>query len=114
MAELTSIEATWTCNGASVAVKNTAGVVAVLLRDLSGVAIVEAPYDGCENRAYIVNCDGSERVRVVPVTNLGGVVFYDVFYSEAFLVFLGASSSGDIQVQVNDFDGKVINIKEFR
>jgi len=114
VAELTPIGVRWRCNGAPVVVQNSAGVGAVLLQDLSGVAIVEAPYGDCENKAYIVNSDGSVRVQVIPTSNIGSVIFYDVFYLGEVLIFLAASRNYDIQMQVDDVSGKIIRVKEFK
>jgi hypothetical protein len=114
VAELTPLGATWKCNGLTVSVHNADGVGAEPLRDLSGVAVVEAPYNEFKNRAYIVNSDGSERAAIGPIAGFGRVFFYDVFYFGSILVFVAATSNGDIKIQVNDVDGGVLSVSEFR
>jgi hypothetical protein len=114
VAELMPIGITWNSNGISRAIENSNGVIGLLLNDLSGIAVVEAPYHSNNNRAYIVNSDGSIRVELCSQTNFGQVSFYEILYMKDHLVFLAATLGGDIRIEVDDKDGTLLHVTESR
>lgn len=114
VAELTPAAIAWRSGGVQRDIRSTAGIGGVPLADGSGIAIVEGPYDRTANRAYIVNADGSLRAQVSVVEGTGKVRFYDVLYMSGVLTFLAAASDRDVQVRVNESDGAVSSISEFR
>jgi hypothetical protein len=114
VADLMPIGISWKSNGIFHAIENQDGVIGVLLNDLSGIAVVEAPYHTDNNRAYIVNPDGMIKMQLDSQTNFGRVSFYEVLYINDHLAFLAATPKGDIRIEVNDKGGIVINIAEIR
>ncbi|MGH8780359.1 hypothetical protein [Paraburkholderia sp.] len=113
--DLTPVGITWQSGGATETVRSSSGIKGLCLSDLSGVAVVEAPYESAINRAYIVNADGSRRATISPQTAFGRVVFYDVLYLDnGALAFLAAAPSRDARIEVNETDGSVIHITESR
>jgi hypothetical protein len=111
--ELTPIGVSWSSAGVQRSHHNTAGVCAVPLADNTGIAIVEAPFDRGANKAGLLNADGSTR-SILRVPNAQSATFYDVLYMNGVLTFLAATSNGDIQVQVDEQDGSVKGIHQFR
>jgi hypothetical protein len=114
VAELTPVALAWRSGGVQRNIRTTTGIGGVPLADGSGIAIVEGPYDGTANKAYIVNADGSLRAQVSVAEAIGEVMFYDVLYMNGALTFLAAASDRDVQIRVSEGDGAVSNISEFR
>jgi hypothetical protein len=114
VAELTPIGVNWKSGGIFRSIQSQDGVIGVLLRGLSGIAIVEAPYDPSSNKAYIIDSDGKVRAHVKSQMNLGHLMFYDVLYTRGSLVFLAAAANNDVRVEVNDVDGIVLRVAESR
>lgn len=114
VAELTPLAITWRDGGVQHDIQSAAGVCGVPLADGSGIAIVEGPYDSGANKAYLVNADGSLRAKVDLATSIGQAMFYDVLYMGGSLTFLAATSNRDVQICVNETDGTVRKISEFR
>jgi hypothetical protein len=114
VAELIPIGVNWKSGGIFRSIQNQDGVIGVLLRDLSGIAIVEAPYDPSSNKAYIIDSDGKIRAHINPQINLDHLMFYDVLYTRGTLAFLAAAANHDVRVEVNDVDGIVSRIAESR
>ncbi|MFM0157487.1 hypothetical protein PQQ99_37090 [Paraburkholderia sediminicola] len=78
VAELTPVELTWQSAGIHHSIRNPAGVIGRLLRDASGITVVEAPYEPSGNRAYIANADGSLRAQIPAQIGAERVAYYDV------------------------------------
>ncbi|WP_277431325.1 hypothetical protein [Trinickia sp. Y13] len=95
-------------------IQSAAGICGVPLADGSGIAVVEGPYDSGVNKAYLVNADGSLRAEVVWAASTGQLMFYDVLYMGGRLTFLAATSDRDVQICVNESDGAVQKVGEFR
>jgi hypothetical protein len=114
VAELTSVELTWQSAGIHHSIHNPAGVIGRLLRDASGIAVVEAAYEPSGNRAYIANADGSLRAQIPAQIGAERVAYYDVIETEDLVVFLAASSIRDVRIEVREMDGTVLQIVESR
>lgn len=114
VAELTPVGIVWTCDSAQKSIQAIAGIGAVPLADMSGIAVFEGPYDDKNNRAYIVNCDGSIRAQVGPLEPVRHAMFYDVMYLNGRLTFLASISDHDVQVWVSETDGAILQVREFR
>lgn len=114
VAELTPVAIVWRSDGIQRDIRTATGIGGVPLVDGSGIAIVEGPYDSMANRAYIVNADGSFRAEVSVVEAIGKVMFYDVLYMSGTLTFLAAAPDRDVQIRVNESDGGVLSVSEFR
>ncbi|WP_316156541.1 hypothetical protein [Cupriavidus sp. BIC8F] len=112
--ELLPIGISWISGGAVKTIMNSAGIDGIALRDLSGVAIIEAPYDHASNAGYIANADGSIRSRITVANDLESVMFYDVFYFNEILCFLASTARGDFRVEVDDSSGLVLRLVESR
>lgn len=114
IAELTPVAITWGSGGVQRDIRNIAGISGVPLADGSGIAIVEGPYDSTDNRAYIANADGSPRAEVSIAEAYGQVMFYDVLYASRILTFLAAAPDRNVQIRVDESDGAVLSVTEFR
>ncbi|MFC0397424.1 hypothetical protein [Paraburkholderia rhizosphaerae] len=114
VAELTPLAIAWRDGGMQKDIQSTAGICGVPLADGSGIAVVEGPYDSSVNKAYLVNADGSLRAKVALAASIGQAMFYDVFYVDGSLTFLAATSNRDVQIWVNERDGTVRRVSEFR
>ncbi|MDG0027461.1 hypothetical protein MMB74_24830 [Trinickia sp. Y13] len=114
VAELTPLAIAWRDGGMQKHIQSAAGICGVPLADGSGIAVVEGPYDSGVNKAYLVNADGSLRAEVVWAASTGQLMFYDVLYMGGRLTFLAATSDRDVQICVNESDGAVQKVGEFR
>jgi hypothetical protein len=114
VADLMPVGITWRSNGTPRIIRNQSGVDGRLLNDLSGIAVVEAPYDATGNRAYIVNADGSVRAEINSQTKFGHAIFYDVHYVNDTLAFLAVASGRDVRIDVSEIDGTLTGITETR
>jgi hypothetical protein len=114
VAELTPVELTWKSDGIHRSIRNLAGVIGRLLRDASGIAVVEAPYNPSGNRAYIANADGSFRAQIPAQIGAERVTFYDVVETKGSVAFLAAASGRDVRIEVRQADGVVTRVAESR
>jgi hypothetical protein len=114
VAELTPVAIAWRSGSVQRDIRSAAGIGGMPLVDGSGIAIIEGPYDSTANRAYIVNADGSLRAEVSVVEATGQVMFYDVLYMSGTLTFLAAAPDRDVRISVNERDGSVLSVSEFR
>lgn len=113
--ELLPIGVAWDNKGQNFEVLKTWGVLAVPLNDFSGVAIVEGPFErGAQNRAYVMNADGSIRFEITKPTELSALVFSDVYYAGGELCFFLSGTSGDFRLSVNESDGTISKIDPSR
>jgi hypothetical protein len=86
----------------------------LLLKDKSGIAIVEVCSDKVnKNSAYVVNSDGTRRFSVqLPQKHINGQI-YDVYYIQNDLFFF-FNDNDDYRVLVDENDGRVKNIMQTR
>ncbi|WP_250479324.1 MULTISPECIES: hypothetical protein [unclassified Caballeronia] len=114
VAELVPIEISWTGDTGRQSIKREHGVDGLPLQDGTGIAVIEAPYDLDQNRAYIVNSDGSLRAIIDRATHRGRASFFDIFYVDGTLSFFAVASDRDIRVEVDESDGSIRRIIESR
>jgi hypothetical protein len=114
VAELTPLAIAWRSSCVQRTIRSATGIGGVPLSDGSGIAIIEGHYDSAANRAYIVNADGSLRTEVSVAETTGQVMFYDVLYMSRTLTFLAAAPDRDVRICVNESDGSVLSVSEFR
>jgi hypothetical protein len=114
ISDLLPLEVNWNFDGAAKLIKHSCGIDGLALKDLSGIALIEAPYDLSRNRAYIVNADGSMRVQISKLTKFGEATFYDVIYIKNKLTFLAVVANRDFRIEVRESDGFILDALESR
>jgi len=90
-------EVTWKYNSGQV-IKQYAYPIrsAVVLRDLSGVALVEPHEEKGINNAVVFNADGSERFRLkFPMNDPRSICFNQIYYINDELTAICATRSAD-------------------
>lgn len=87
--QLAPICVSWSYNGIDHKIESPFGLVATLLENRNGIAIVAAPYKKSSNKAEIINPDGSVMWDVSEIVKLGctGGIFSDVYYVLGELCF---------------------------
>lgn len=88
IAEMLPSAVSWLDGSRTVRIDFSKNGLACPLADLSGVAIVESPFERDKNRAYVINSDGSERFALVKPSDAGSdAAFSDVYYVDGALSF---------------------------
>jgi hypothetical protein len=113
---LHSRTATWECGGVEIR-KSYANPIrsAVLLRDASGVAIVEPFQEAGLNNAVVFNADGSERFRLsFPALPSRGYGYDQAYYiDEALNAFVNLGGV-DFRYVIDESEGRVLAQYEAR
>ena len=107
-------EVSWKCGDIRVQRKYSADIVAIPLRDGSGVAVVEPEATAGPLNAVIFNCDGSERVRLVPPRPTDGNGFYDMYYVNGVLTGIVGIQGGDFALEIDEKSGQILRKYETR
>lgn len=115
VAELLPTAVSWSDSGRPVRVNFSTTGIARRLADLSGVAIVDSPFEKGKSKAYVVNADGSERfVLVKPANAEADAVVSDAYYVNGVLSFFLSGSSGDRRVECDAATGQIRRVIEAR
>jgi hypothetical protein len=114
--ELLPIAASWTFSDQPYRVDFTPCGVIQLLRDASGLAIINAPFGSAfDNQAYILNANGSLRFTVAK-SSVFSVAdrFSDVYYVADILRFFVSGPSGDLCIEYDPVAGQSLRQSEYR
>lgn len=113
--ELLPIGVAWEHDGCKEEIVKDYGVLSMPLHDLSGVAIVEGPFETApQNRAYVINADGSIRFEIMKPIEYNTSVFSDVYYTGGVLCFFLSGNLGDFRLSVNELDGTILKVDPSR
>lgn len=115
ISDLTPVGASWEYDGHKIEISGRAGILAVPLENLSGVAVVEAPFEtGGQNKAYVLNSDGTKCFDMKKPMKYMTLLFSDVYYVGGTLCFFLSGSLGDFRLSVNESDGSILAIEPSR
>ncbi|WP_139133409.1 hypothetical protein [Pandoraea sp. ISTKB] len=115
VAILLPISVSWCAGSREVTIAFPENGIACPLRDESGVAIIENPFDRCRNKAYVLNVDGTMRCALEKPFDVGSdAVFSDVYYVNEGLCFFLSGSSGDRRVEYDVATGTIVNSLQAR
>lgn len=113
--ELLPIAVSWSDGRRILRVDFSPAGIACLLGDSSGVAIVDSPFGRAQNKAYVVNTDGSERFILARPANVqNDAVFSDVYYVDGLLCFFMSGPSGNRRIECDATTGRTLRVVEAR
>jgi len=97
--------ASWSYKGVSHKFESSLGLIAIPLKDGSGIAFVIAPYNKKENKAIVINPDGTTMWDVSDMTKSAcrDCMFSEVYYVLAELCFFISCNENDFRFS---FDAK--------
>jgi hypothetical protein len=72
----------WLHNGKKIEIKDDNKIVPVLLLNGDEIALIKAPYDKDQNKAYIIDAEGNIKWDVKDIINkkTSDAIFYDAYY----------------------------------
>jgi len=115
VAELLPCAVSWLDGGRTVRIEFSKNGISCPLADLSGVGIVESPFEREPNRAYVTNSDGSERFALMKPSEAGpDALFSDVYYVDGTLCFFLSGRFGDRRIECDATTGQLLKIVQVR